>query len=113
MPRPQFTLRALLVLLLAVACFFGGIRFERERQRRADIAAELAAVTNFDNFVGIATIDPSYHARVRRLLEGNGIKTIIEGSVVYGVSVPPQHQKVALSLLRNDAAARGYWIQTE
>ncbi|HEV3340643.1 MAG TPA: hypothetical protein VG125_09805 [Pirellulales bacterium] len=33
MPRPQFTLRALLVLLLAIACFFGGIRFERERQR--------------------------------------------------------------------------------
>ena len=39
MPRPQFTLRALLVLLLAVACFFGGIRFERERQRREDEAA--------------------------------------------------------------------------
>ena len=34
MPRPQFTLRALLVLLLAVACFFGGIRFERERHWR-------------------------------------------------------------------------------
>ena len=30
----QFTLRALLVLLLAVACFFGGIRFERERYWR-------------------------------------------------------------------------------
>jgi hypothetical protein len=43
MPRPQFTLRALLVLLLAVAWFFGGIRFERERQRRADVAAALAA----------------------------------------------------------------------
>jgi hypothetical protein len=34
MPRPQFTLRALLVLLLAVACFFGGIRFQRELERR-------------------------------------------------------------------------------
>jgi hypothetical protein len=43
MPRPQFTLRALLILMLAVACFFGGIRFERERQRRADEAALLAA----------------------------------------------------------------------
>jgi hypothetical protein len=42
MLRPQFTLRALLVLLLVVACFFGGIRFERERQRRADEAAALA-----------------------------------------------------------------------
>ena len=36
MPRPQFTLRALLVLMLAVACFFGGIRFERERRRREE-----------------------------------------------------------------------------
>ncbi|HWB14579.1 MAG TPA: hypothetical protein VG826_35470 [Pirellulales bacterium] len=36
MPRPQFTLRALLVAMLVVAAFFGGIRFERERRRRAD-----------------------------------------------------------------------------
>ena len=36
MPRPQFTLRALLVLILAVACFFGGVRFEKERRRMAD-----------------------------------------------------------------------------
>ena len=40
MPRPQFTLRALLVLMLAVASFFGGITFERERQRRADEASD-------------------------------------------------------------------------
>ncbi|HWB11458.1 MAG TPA: hypothetical protein VG826_19665 [Pirellulales bacterium] len=43
MPRPQFTIRALLVLLLAIACFFGGIRFEREWQRRADEKAALAS----------------------------------------------------------------------
>jgi hypothetical protein len=29
MSRPQFTLRALLVLMLSAGCFFGGIRFER------------------------------------------------------------------------------------
>ncbi len=39
MSRPQFTLRALLALMLAVACWFGGIHFERERQRREDEAA--------------------------------------------------------------------------
>lgn len=32
--RWQFSLRALLVLVLAVACFVGGIRFEQERQAR-------------------------------------------------------------------------------
>jgi hypothetical protein len=38
MPRPQFTLRALLVAMLVVAAFFAGIRFERERQRRREDA---------------------------------------------------------------------------
>ncbi len=50
MPRPQFTLRALLVAMLVVAAFFLGIRFERQRQRRereAELAreAESAAVS--------------------------------------------------------------------
>ena len=39
MPPFQFTLRVLLVAMLVVAAFFGGIRFERERRRRADEAA--------------------------------------------------------------------------
>ena len=47
MRRPQFTLRALPVLLLAVACFFGGIRFEREWQRRVDEANRLKMMQNF------------------------------------------------------------------
>jgi hypothetical protein len=34
--RFQFSLRALLVAMLVVAAFFGGIRFERERRRRED-----------------------------------------------------------------------------
>ncbi|HWB08782.1 MAG TPA: hypothetical protein VG826_30305 [Pirellulales bacterium] len=38
MPRPQFTLRALLVAMLVVAAFFAGVHFERERQRRVDEA---------------------------------------------------------------------------
>ncbi|HWB08196.1 MAG TPA: hypothetical protein VG826_03185 [Pirellulales bacterium] len=38
MRRPQFTLRALLVLIFGAACFFGGIHFESERRRRADEA---------------------------------------------------------------------------
>lgn len=44
MRRPQFTVRALLILTLAVACFFGGIRFERERRRMAD-ARQLEAMS--------------------------------------------------------------------
>ena len=41
MRRPQFTLRALLVLMLAVACFFAGMTFDRERRRRQDEARKL------------------------------------------------------------------------
>jgi hypothetical protein len=39
MPRPQFSLKTLLWLMLVVAAFVGGIRFERERRRREDQAA--------------------------------------------------------------------------
>ncbi|HVX15046.1 MAG TPA: hypothetical protein VHC22_27895 [Pirellulales bacterium] len=42
MRRPQFTIRALLVLMLVVAAFFSGVRLERERRRRADEAAVVA-----------------------------------------------------------------------
>lgn len=39
MPRPQFSLKTMLWLMLVAAAFFGGIRFERERRRQADDAA--------------------------------------------------------------------------
>jgi hypothetical protein len=39
MPRPQFTLRVLLMAMLVVAAFFGGIHFERERRRREEARA--------------------------------------------------------------------------
>jgi hypothetical protein len=43
MPRPHFTLRVLLVAMLVVAAFLGGVRFERERRRRADQASQCEA----------------------------------------------------------------------
>jgi hypothetical protein len=50
MPRPQFTLRALLMAMLVVAAFFGGIRFERERQRREDRANQRQT---FNFYIGV------------------------------------------------------------
>lgn len=38
MRRPQFTLRALLILMLVVAAFFAGVRYDRELLRREDAA---------------------------------------------------------------------------
>jgi hypothetical protein len=43
MARPQFTLRTLLVAMLVVGAFFGGIKFERQRHQGADEAAAKAA----------------------------------------------------------------------
>lgn len=63
MRRPQFTVRALLVVMLAVGCFFAGIRFERVRRRREDKAAELAARMQRNTDA------------LRRLLPGNPVGT--------------------------------------
>jgi hypothetical protein len=41
--RFQFSLRWLFVAMLAVACFFGGIHFERERKIREEEAAAIVA----------------------------------------------------------------------
>jgi hypothetical protein len=43
MHRPQFTLRALLVLMLVVCAFLGGIHIGRQRQKADDEVAALAA----------------------------------------------------------------------
>lgn len=52
MSRPQFTLRALLILILAVACFFGGIATERHVAKRK--ASSFAPV---DIVVGVHGVD--------------------------------------------------------
>lgn len=43
--RFQFSLRTMLASMLVVAAFVSGIRFERDRKRRADEAAPPAIVT--------------------------------------------------------------------
>ncbi|HJT34543.1 MAG TPA: hypothetical protein VJ783_21105 [Pirellulales bacterium] len=54
MKRPQFTVRALLVLMLVVAAFFGGIRFgerrERDRRTREDDARAKKVIADMLKF---------------------------------------------------------------
>ena len=104
MPRSQFSIRTLLWLTLVVAAFFGGMLFEKERQRRA-------TTVDYSKFVSIAAISPESADHVLWILERAGIEPIIEGSVIYGVSVPPGAESRAISLLRADSAAQKYWIQ--
>jgi hypothetical protein len=54
--RFQFSLRTLLVAMLAVACFFGGIQFERERKRREDEAQPIILPAK----PGILTVRPPF-----------------------------------------------------
>ena len=73
--------------------------------------AAQAATPDYSKFVHVAAIDPKMADHVGQVLERAGIQSIIEGSVAYGVSVPPGSESRAASLLRADSAARKYWIQ--
>jgi len=66
MSRPQFTLRSLLVLTLAVACCFGGIRFERERRRREDEAARAEILSGMRSKVMKASLPWEVHDDLMR-----------------------------------------------
>jgi hypothetical protein len=58
MPGPQFALRALLILALEVACFFGGIRFEREWRRSAQDKEEQLIGVAVPKLIGVAVPKP-------------------------------------------------------
>jgi hypothetical protein len=62
-------------------------------------------------YVGVAAIDPKWAQHVQTLLERNGIPNIVEGSVAYGVSVPPDKKERAVELLQADVARHGYWAR--
>ena len=65
MRRPQFSIRALLILMLVVAAFFGGIKFERERRTREERASHAP----------IATTPPSAGYSVVQTISADGATT--------------------------------------
>lgn len=72
--------------------------------------ANLYANQDYEKYVSAAVIDPKRAEYVRKLLEEASIPSIVEGSVVYGVSVPPDKKEQAIKLLRTDAATEGYQV---
>jgi hypothetical protein len=50
------------------------------------------------------------HIHVGNLLASKDIECNIEGSMIYGISVPKQKAETAIRILREDAGKRGYWI---
>ncbi|MCE9553245.1 MAG: hypothetical protein K8T91_07695 [Planctomycetes bacterium] len=75
-------------------------------------ATQPTSKPDYASFVHVAVIDPKQAVPVQKLLESNGIPNVIEGSVAYGVSVSPKDRDRAITLLKADAAQRGYWMQT-
>jgi hypothetical protein len=71
-------------------------------------SADLYANQDYEEFVGIAVVDPKWGEHVQMLLEHAGIANIVEGSRAYGVSVPPGKKEQAVKLLKVDAI-HGYW----
>ena len=64
MPRPQFTISSLLVAMLVVAAFFGGIAFE-QRQKQPDSTA--SPVTTV--YVRLVEATNLPHGKAERLLD--------------------------------------------
>lgn len=62
-------------------------------------------------FVYVAIVNPEMADHVDKVLKRSGIHAVIEGSVVYGVSVPSGSESRAASLLRADSAREKYWIR--
>ncbi|MCY3018518.1 MAG: hypothetical protein NTW87_05745, partial [Planctomycetota bacterium] len=61
----------------------------------------------------VATIggnDRITHAHLDSLLRAHGVDCVIEGSIVYGVSVPTARQAEAISLIKEDLRERKYDI---
>lgn len=66
---------------------------------------------DYKSFVRVAAIDPKKAEHVTKLLETEGIPNIVEGSTVYGVSVPPEKRSKAIELLKADAEKEKYYIK--
>lgn len=92
------------LVLLALSGFVCGCTSGLQR-------AEMAAI-DYESFVHVAAInaDTKNATHVEAVLKENGIPCTIEGSVAYGVSVPPRQKEAATRILRADAKKRGYWI---
>ena len=65
---------------------------------------------DYGSFVSVGGIDPAKSEHVIALLDSNGIPNIVEGSVVYGVSVEPSMKRKAIALLTADSKVKGYHL---
>ena len=71
----------------------------------------LYADQDHEKYVCIAAIDPAWAEHVHKLLDNSDIPNLVEGSIAYGVSVPPPKKDEALRILKEDVEKQGYWAR--
>jgi hypothetical protein len=96
----SISLRTSLILLTLLAPFSAWIY----HRYFSDIYANL----NYDTFQSVGAIYPDRANHVTVLLDSHRIPNIVEGSVIYGVSVPPEHVTTAIKILSADSKQQGY-----
>lgn len=65
---------------------------------------------DWKNIANISGTDRISDIHIGNLLESNDIDCVIEGSLLYGISVPPGKVEQATKLLRTDARKVGYYV---
>ena len=59
---------------------------------------------------GISSIDEISHVHITNLLLAHGIESVMWGSLIHSIEVPPAKEAEALRLIREDAPKRGYTV---
>jgi hypothetical protein len=72
------------------------------------LRSQAEPIPDYDTFVSLGVIDPEWAEHVTRLLDQNGIPNVVEGSVMYGVSVAPADAERALGILAADVRRNKY-----
>lgn len=121
--------RILLVapLLVAVFAMTSCDREASDSTARTDpgSSASNSVASTETNFVRVAVIGPGTVERIRKLFVNAQIKVVLEKIVVpagavhefppdsFSIAVPEEDKPQAISLIRQDAAKREYWIQVQ
>src|SRR6185436_2603020 len=69
-----------------------------------------ADTTDWKGIAGVSGTDRITQIHIRNLLLSNDIESVMEGSLVYGVSVPQAKAEQAIKLLRTGAPKSGYYV---
>jgi hypothetical protein len=70
--------------------------------------ADLPANRDYNKYVHVAAVEPAWAEHVEAVLAKAGIPSVVEGSRVYGVRVPPGKKEQAVAILKADVAKHGY-----